>query len=242
MTSPDGYPRSALMLGGILMLRFNLYSSRNDRPLNKWLLVASNLLIFVFALGMLNHGMKGVPAPQDTAQVYESSIIPVEKVFQEVRTQVLEPSHRVKAKSAPAYRSNDVWASLSPWKSFIDRYSREFGVDPDLVSAVMYIESKGDPNIISPRGAHGLMQITPLTARSLGVVDILNPDENIRAGVKYIAQLIRKYDENTALQAYNAGVGILNEDHVPRETRRFVEQVLSLRSFLKDGKKRQELS
>jgi soluble lytic murein transglycosylase-like protein len=224
------------------MLRYNLCSSRNDRPLNKWLLVASNFFIFVIALGMLNQRMKDVSQPQDPPKVSESSIIPVEKVFQEVRTQVLEPPRKEKANPAPAYRSKDVWESIRPWKLYIERYSREFGVDPNLVSAVLYIESKGDPNIISARGALGLMQITPTTARSLGIEDILDPEENIRAGVKYIAQLIRKYDEPSALLAYNAGAGILDENRIPRETQRFVEQVLFLRSFLKDGKKRQELS
>lgn len=225
------------------MSRYNFYSGRNDRPLNKWLLVASNLFIFVIALGMLNGKMKAVPQPQDPPQVSESSIIPVERVFQEVRTQVLEtPRKKEKANSASAYRSKDVWESIRPWKSFVERYSREFGVDPDLVCAVLYIESKGDPNIISARGALGLMQITPNTARSLGIEDILDPEENIRAGVKYIAQLTRKYDEPSALLAYNAGTSILDESRIPRETKRFVEQVLSLRSILKDGKKRQELS
>jgi soluble lytic murein transglycosylase-like protein len=128
------------------MLRYNLYSSRNERPLNKWLLIASNLFIFVIALGMLNQRVKDVSQPQDLQQVSQSSIVPVEKVFQEVRMQVLEPPRKVKAKSASAYRSKDVWESIHPWKSFIGRYSREFGVDPYLVSAVLYIESKGDPN------------------------------------------------------------------------------------------------
>lgn len=223
-------------------MRYNLYSSGNNRSLNKWLLVASNLFIFVVALGMLNMRMKDVHPSQNPSRVYESSLIPIDRVFQEVRTQVLVPPRKEKAKSAPAHRSNDVLTSIRPWKTIIERYSREFGVDPDLVSAVMYVESKGDPNVISPRGAHGLMQITLPTARSLGVVDILNPEENIRAGVKYIAQLIHQYDEPSALLAYNAGAAILTDNRIPRETQRFLEQVLSLRSILKDGRKRQELS
>lgn len=224
------------------MLRYNLYSGRNERPLNKWLLVASNLLIFVVAFGMLNFRMKDVPKPLDPPQVSESSILPVEKVFQEVRTQVLEPPRKNRGKSASVLRSNDVWESIRPWRSFIERYAREYGVDPDLVSAIMYIESKGDPNSISSRGALGLMQITPSTAHSLGIKDVLDPEENIHAGVKYIAELIRRYDESSALLAYNAGASVLEDTRIPRETQRFQEQVLSLRSFLKNGKKRQELS
>jgi soluble lytic murein transglycosylase-like protein len=231
------------------MLRYNLYPSRNERPLNKWLLAACNLFIFLVALGMLDLGMKNIPQPRNTPVVSEnpmvvseSSIVPVEKVINEVRTQVLEPSRQAKAEPAPAYRPKDVWESIRPWKSFIEQYSKQFGVDPLLVSAVLYIESKGDPNIISPRGALGLMQITPTTARSLGIEDILDPEENIRAGVKYISFLIGRYDEASALLAYNAGAGILDENHIPKETKRFVEQVLALRSFLKDGKKHKELS
>jgi len=91
------------------MLRYNLYPSRNDRPLNKWLLVASNLFIFLIAIGMLNLRMKDVSQPKNAPQVSESSLIPVEMVLQEVRTQVLEPPRSLKAKPVSACQSKDVW-------------------------------------------------------------------------------------------------------------------------------------
>lgn len=219
-----------------------MFCRGNERSLSKWLLILSNLLIFLVALGVINLRMKTVAPPENSSSVSEGSLVPVEQMFNEVRAQMQVLAAKTASKSASSYRTKDVWECIRPWRPLIERYSREFGVDPDLVSAILYTESRGDPNTISPRGALGLMQITPATARHLGIEDILDPEENIRAGVKYISGLIRKYDEPSALLAYNAGPSIFERNRVPRETRQFLERVLSLKSFLKSTKKRHDLS
>jgi soluble lytic murein transglycosylase-like protein len=140
------------------------------------------------------------------------------------------------------FNAGNILEIVRPWQMYIRKYSLEFGVDPDLVTAILYIESKGDPNSVSRKGAMGLMQITPATANHLGIIDVFDPEQNIKGGVKYIAHLIRTYDESSALLAYNAGTGILDQDRIPVETKQFVERVQFLRSFLKDGKKRNDLS
>lgn len=95
----------------------------------------------------------------------------------------------------------------SRFDSVIDRYADRFDVDPVLVRAVILVESAFDPNCVSRRGARGLMQLMPETARRYGVRKIFDPDENIRGGVRYLADLTRMFpnDLPRTLAAYNAG-------------------------------------
>lgn len=85
--------------------------------------------------------------------------------------------------------------------------SRQFGLDPALVRAVIHAESGFNAKARSPKGAMGLMQLMPGTARMLGVTDARQPSHNILGGVKYLAGLLQrfKYDVTLATAAYNAG-------------------------------------
>ena len=113
----------------------------------------------------------------------------------------------------------------------IEQYAREHGVSPDLVRAVIQAESNYDPRAVSAKGAMGLMQLMPATARELGVDDAFHPAQNIRGGVTYLARLLAKYDGNVelALAAYNAGAGNVERygNAVPpfRETRDYVAKI-----------------
>lgn len=107
-------------------------------------------------------------------------------------------------------------------------------VDPALVKAVVHAESAFNPCARSPKGAIGLMQLMPTTARLLGVMNPWEPSQNIRGGVKYLAQLLDRYDGNIALSlaAYNAGPGAVRQHGgVPpyMETRQYVRRVMDLR-------------
>lgn len=105
------------------------------------------------------------------------------------------------------------------------------GVDPLLVAAIAQAESGFDPGAVSPRGACGLMQVMPTTARGLGAGDLFDPAENLEAGVEYLAYLHRRFDNDPVLviAGYNAGPGAVKRFRgVPPygETRRFTNKVL----------------
>ena len=125
---------------------------------------------------------------------------------------------------------------ISPWEPYIQQYSGEYGVDSDLVRAIIYAESKGDPYSISHNGALGLMQIMPSTADFVGISNMLEPEENIKAGVKYIAWLVKHFDEQHVLWAWNAGPARIRKHQMPSETKKFIVEVLSVKFFLKDDK------
>ena len=116
----------------------------------------------------------------------------------------------------------------------IVEHSRMHNIRPDLVRAVVQVESAFNPYAVSPKGAQGLMQLMPATQRTLGVTNPFNPFENIRAGVRYLRQLLDRYnnDEALALAAYNAGPTAVAKygEKVPpyQETRNYVFKVNQL--------------
>jgi hypothetical protein len=113
----------------------------------------------------------------------------------------------------------------------IDRHARRHSVRPDLVRAVIAVESAFNPRARSHKGAMGLMQLMPATARRFDVDRPYDPEQNIGAGVAYLRELLDRYqgDETLALAAYNAGPGAVERHglRVPpyRETRDYVQKV-----------------
>ena len=117
------------------------------------------------------------------------------------------------------------------YDDIISEHSRINGVRADLVRAVMQVESGFNPVARSPKGAMGLMQLMPATAKQFGVRNAFNPAENVRAGVAYLRELLDRYQNNEelALAAYNAGPGAVDKhgQSVPpyRETQNYVAQI-----------------
>jgi len=117
----------------------------------------------------------------------------------------------------------------------IDQAASRHNVDPGLVRSVVKVESNFNPNAVSRKGAMGLMQLMPSTARSLNVSNPFDPSQNVDAGVRHLRSLLDAYrgDVRLSLAAYNAGSGaVARSAGVPRfrETQNYVRRITNLYS------------
>ena len=115
----------------------------------------------------------------------------------------------------------------------IDQAASRHNVDPNLVRAVIKVESNFNPNAVSRKGAMGLMQLMPQTARQLRVANPFDPQQNVDAGVRHLKRLMENYggDVKLTLAAYNAGQGaVARSAGVPHfaETRNYVKRITQL--------------
>jgi soluble lytic murein transglycosylase-like protein len=113
----------------------------------------------------------------------------------------------------------------------INAAGQKHGLDPDFIRSIIAAESAGNPRAVSPKGAMGLMQLMPGTARQLGATDVFDPATNVEGGTAYIRQLLARYNNDVikALAAYNAGPGAVDAYHgMPpyRETNAYVTRVI----------------
>ena len=125
------------------------------------------------------------------------------------------------------------------YDSIICEMSRKYGVDSDLVCAVIKAESDFDPMVVSRKGARGLMQLMPETAKDMQVRNVFIPRENIEGGVKYLRRLLNMFENDLplSLAAYNAGENVVKQyqNQIPpyKETQEYVKRVLR---YLQDYK------
>ena len=115
----------------------------------------------------------------------------------------------------------------------IEQAAARHNVDPNLVRAVVKVESNFNPNAVSRKGAMGLMQLMPSTARQLKVKNPFDPSQNVDAGVRHLKQLLESYggDVKLTLAAYNAGAGaVARSSGVPHyaETQNYVRRITNL--------------
>lgn len=163
---------------------------------------AGGLLLSALSLGGVLH--QGRPADLGTAVSTMTSSTPIVP----------------EAVVAPDRKYDDIIAEASA----------EYGVDPDLVRAVIRAESQFDPQAESHAGAKGLMQLMPILSKELGIKDPFNPRENIFGGVKYLSKMLDRHDGNVtlALASYNAGPRNVDRyKGVPpfKETRGYVKKI-----------------
>ncbi|MCM3626479.1 lytic transglycosylase domain-containing protein [Paenibacillus glycanilyticus] len=136
------------------------------------------------------------------------------------------------------------YSSPTDYDAFITNAAAKYGIDPELIRGVIRTESGFKSDAVSSVGAKGLMQLMDATARSLGVTNSLDPQQNIDGGSKYLSYLLGKYNgnEQVALAAYNAGPGRVdrlgistdselqaNLNKLPAETQRYISKVLEAR-------------
>jgi len=120
--------------------------------------------------------------------------------------------------------------SRGEMNSLAERKAWEYGLNPELVKSVIEVESSWNPYARSRKGALGLMQLMPETARELGVSNPFDPEANIDGGTRYLKYLVERFgDLELALAAYNAGPTVVEKyGKIPpiRETREYVKKVL----------------
>jgi soluble lytic murein transglycosylase-like protein len=166
---------------------------------------------FLGAVALLA-GMAGAPAAAADDHIYLQRQNGV-RIYSDVR-----PTHGAFTKIAVSGRPTATasCAGLTPvsmkeraarYDALIHKVSARHGVSPQLVSAVMRVESCYDRKAVSRSGARGLMQLMPGTARELGVNDSFDPEQNVEGGVRYLKAMIQRFNNNLdhGLAAYNAG-------------------------------------
>jgi soluble lytic murein transglycosylase-like protein len=116
--------------------------------------------------------------------------------------------------------------------SIIKEKGRRYNIDPKLLEAIIKVESNFNPFAVSPKGAMGLMQLLPSTAKRVGVENVFDVEENVEGGAKYLRTLLDRFGSlELALAAYNAGEGAVQQyGGIPpfKETQDYVNKVLRI--------------
>jgi len=128
------------------------------------------------------------------------------------------------------------------YENMVEQTALQVGLESALLHAVISVESRYDPRAVSRKGATGLMQLMPATARRYDVADAFDPAQNVLGGARYLRDLLRMFDsdKSLALAAYNAGENAVlrNGNRIPayRETQDYVPKVLGYYSRYRAGK------
>jgi len=179
------------------------------------------IIIVSFALFLPLNVIGGIYGYIDSRGVYHfTNIVPAGKKYH-----VIVPDNN----KSVVYKTVNI--NNTDYDRLIHEYSKAFGIDPSLVKAIVMAESNFNPLAISPKGAQGLMQLMPETARLVNVENPFDPHENIKGGIKYLKMLEELFKGNLELilAAYNAGPARVMENNMAippiEETRTYIKRV-----------------
>ncbi len=147
----------------------------------------------------------------------------------------LVPIHRpaTPAVGKPSGLSGAILDRISQYDPLIKTYSNMNDLEPNLVRAIIYVESAGDRNAVSTEGAEGLMQLMPGTASDIGVSNSFVPAQNIYGGTRYLSTLLKRFKRvDLALWGYNAGPESVKRKRLPLQTKLYIPNVLRIKSIL----------
>lgn len=163
-----------------------------------------------------------------------------EKKIEDILEDTIENIKPEKKEAVNLKSKIDLKAQSTNVDEIIEVFSEKYGVDEDFIKAIIKQESGFNPKATSKKGAMGLMQLMPKTAKALGVVDAYNPSQNIEGGVKHLKGLLDSYngDKELALAAYNAGSGAVRKyGGIPpyKETQNYVKSIMSSYNKIKEA-------
>lgn len=173
---------------------------------------------------------------KDFKSILEAKInenAPKEEVEKPDETAPLDYDLEIEKKEALNLKSKiDLTSQTNNIEEIIDTFADKYNIDSNFIKAIIKQESGFKTDATSKKGAMGLMQLMPKTAKSLGVVDAYNPWENIEGGVKHLRNLLDSYKGNKelALAAYNAGAGAVKKyGGIPpyKETQNYVNSIMA---------------
>ncbi len=206
------------------------WSKGSDFVTGKRLMLRSSVAIFILALGIV--------LPQGTAAVVYKYLGP-DGVMHYTNRPIKRPGFRLLWRSTAFERKTSrvnakaFQRNRKRFEPLIRAVAERWQLRPELLNAVVRVESLYDPNATSSTGAVGLMQLMPETARRLGISDRRDPKANLEGGARYLRELLEmfRYDLKLALAAYNAGEKAVRQygNRVPPypETQDYVRKVLS---------------
>ncbi len=178
-------------------------------------LADTGIYTFVDDQGVIN--LSNVPDDER----YQVLIAPVVSTSEKMREAPVDPDSRLQ------------------YGAVVERVAGQLGIDAALLHAVISVESGYNPNALSKRGAGGLMQLMPETAKRYGVANVFDPAENVRGGAQYLAELLKLFENDLqlALAAYNAGENAVLKygRKIPpyRETAAYVPRVVDFYNKLR---------
>ena len=199
-----------------------VFADGRNQKIEAYAVEAELIHLTLLGGGKLSLPLTRIERIVDDEIVAAEVVAEVQKMVEEQGGVFPKRSWRFSEESVPLWQSK--------YNEIIIAAARKFDVDAALVSAVIKAESDYNPRIVSNKGARGLMQLMPATAKRFGVTDSFDPEENIHAGTRYLRWLLTKFDGNAdlAVAAYNAGEGnVWKYDGVPpfRETVNYINRI-----------------